>query len=123
MSIEETEFSLIGKDKDSFKDSGVKVIGIVGLGLIGGSFAKAFKRNADVKILASNRSRSTLELAMSEGVVDGELTKDTIGECDLIIPALYNQAVIDYITEMAPYIRKDALVIDAGGLKRRICKA
>ena len=122
MSIEETEFSLIGKDKDSFKDSGVKVIGIVGLGLIGGSFAKAFKRNADVKILASNRSRSTLELAMSEGVVDGELTKDTIGECDLIIPALYNQAVIDYITEMAPYIRKDALVIDAGGLKRRICK-
>lgn len=122
MSVEETEFSLIGKDKDEFKNSGVKVIGIVGLGLIGGSFAKAFKRNADVKILAANRSKSTVELAMSEGVVDGELTKDNIGECDLIIPALYNQAVIDYITEMAPYIRKDAIVIDAGGLKRRICK-
>ena len=53
-------------------------VGIVGLGLIGGSLAKAFKRSPDVTVLAYNRNRSILDFAMLSGAVDGELTMENI---------------------------------------------
>ena len=67
----------------------VKTVGIAGLGLIGGSFAKAYKENSDVKVLGVDLNNSITHLATVEGAIDGVLTKDNIGECDLIIPALY----------------------------------
>ena len=74
-------------------------IGIVGLGLIGGSLAKAYKA-AGHRVLAHNRSRSTLDFAMLSGAVDEELTKENIGDCDLVLVAVYPQAAIDYLKEM-----------------------
>ena len=71
-------------------------VGVVGLGLMGGSFAKAYAA-AGHTVLAWNRSRDTLELAEMNGVVSGELSKDNIGTCDLVIIALYPQATIDYL--------------------------
>ena len=59
--------------------------GVVGLGLMGGSFARAF-RAADREVFAWNRTRSTLELAEIE-TVTGELTDDVIGTCELIVPS------------------------------------
>ena len=59
--------------------------GVVGLGLMGGSFARAF-RAAGREVFAWNRTRSTLELAEIE-TVTGELTDDVIGTCELIIRA------------------------------------
>lgn len=97
-------------------------VGIVGLGLMGGSFAKAY-HEAGHTVLAANRSRDTLELAMMSGVVDGELTKDSISSCDLVIIALYPQATIDYLTQMAPYIAAGTVVIDTCGVKRNVCAA
>lgn len=97
------------------------IVGVAGLGLIGGSYAKAFKKNSNARVLGCDRNREVFETALEEGVLDGELTIDNISECDLIIPALYNQAVIDYVNEIAPYVRQDAIVMDTGGLKRRIC--
>ena len=97
-------------------------VGIVGLGLMGGSFAKAYKE-AGCTVLAHNRSRDTLELAMMNGVADGELTKKTISRCDLVIIALYPRATIDYLKEMAPHIDKRTLVIDTCGTKRDVCQA
>jgi len=96
-------------------------VGIVGLGLMGGSFAKAYKE-AGHRVLAWNRSRDTLELAKMNGVVDGDLTKETIGGCDLVIIALYPQATISYLKEMAPHIDKRTLVIDTCGIKRDVCR-
>ena len=100
----------------------VTTVGIAGLGLIGGSFAKAYKENSDVRVLGFDLNNSISHLAAVEGAIDGILNKENIGECDIIIPALYPNAVIKYVKEMAPYIRKDAIVIDTAGLKREICK-
>lgn len=97
------------------------IAGIVGLGLIGGSFAKAYHA-AGVEVLAYNRSRDTLEFAMLSGAVDGELTKDNIGQCDIIIVAIYPEAAADYLEEIAPYIGKKPIVIDACGTKRKVCQ-
>ena len=105
-----------------FSESGVKVVGVAGLGLIGGSFAKCFKKYSDAKILGCDTDKEVLANALEEGVLDAELTEENISECDLIIPALYNQAVIDFVKKMAPHIKQDAIVMDTGGLKRRICK-
>ena len=105
-----------------FKRSRVKTVGIVGLGLIGGSFAKAFKTHSDAKVLGYDLDESITSFAKLDGTLDDILTDENIGECDLIIPALYNQAIINFVTEKAPLIKKGALVLDTGGLKRRICK-
>ena len=124
-----------------FHRSGIKTVGIVGLGLIGGSFAKAFKDNSNVKVLGYNRTPSTTHFAVMDGTLDGELllnddnapadnTKNSelrgdygyLKDCDLVIISLYNQAIIDFIKNNAKNFKKGSLVIDAGGLKRRICK-
>ena len=97
-------------------------VGIVGLGLIGGSFAKAYSDNDDHKVLAYNRSKSVIEAAYNEKAIDGELDKSNIAECDLIILCLYPQLCIDYLKDMAPYINKKTIVMDACGTKELICK-
>lgn len=97
-------------------------IGIVGLGLIGGSFARAYKEKAPgFKIYAANRTAATLERAVAEGVVDGELDKDTIGECDLIIVNLFPDAAIRYIEDNKQFFKPNTIVTDACGNKRGIC--
>ena len=97
-------------------------VGVVGLGLIGGSLAKAYKA-AGHRVLAYNRSRSTLDFAMLSGAVDEELTKENIGDCDLVLVAVYPQAAIYYLKEMGPYIGKKPVVIDCCGTKRVVCEA
>lgn len=94
--------------------------GIVGLGLIGGSFAKAY-HEAGQTVLAYNRSRDVLDFATLSGAVDGELTKENIGQCDIVIVAVYPEAAAGYLEEMAPYIGKKPIVIDACGTKRKVC--
>lgn len=97
-------------------------VGIAGLGLMGGSFAKAYSA-AGHTVLAWNRSRDTLELAEMNGVVSGDLDKTTIRQCDLVIIALYPQATIDFLREMAPFIGPDTVVMDTCGVKRTVCQA
>ena len=97
-------------------------VGIVGLGLIGGSFAKAY-HEAGARVLAHNRSRSTLEFAILSGAVDGELTRENIGQCDLVLVAVYPQAALAYLEEMGPCIGSGPVVMDCCGTKRVICRA
>ena len=123
------------KNKDGdFHRSGIKTVGIIGLGLIGGSFAKAYKENSNAKVLGFNRSTATTHFAMMDGTLDGELILKNereaaenekgslLSDCDLVIISLYNQAIIDFVKNNAKNFKKGALVIDAGGLKRRICR-
>lgn len=93
--------------------------GVVGLGLMGGSFAKAFHA-AGHEVYAWNRTHSTLELAEIE-VVDGELDAETIPTCELIVLAGYPQSVVDWLTENAELVSPGAIVIDTVGVKRKIC--
>lgn len=97
-------------------------VGIVGLGLIGGSFAKAYHA-AGATVLACNRSRSVLDFAMMSGAVDGELTQDNVSACDLVLIALYPEATVDWFRRMAAHIGPHPVVIDCGGTKRTICAA
>lgn len=97
-------------------------VGIVGLGLIGGSFAWAY-HNEGHEVLAFNRTHSVLEFAMLSGAVDGELTEENISDCDLVLVTLYPQATIDYIDKMGPHFGKKPIVIDCCGTKRVVCAA
>jgi len=98
-------------------------IGIIGLGLIGGSFDKAIKENTDCKVLAFDKNKSVYLLAKLEGVSDGVLNPDKLAECDTVIIALYPKATISYIKENAKLFKKGAVVIDCSGTKRTVCKA
>ena len=104
-----------------FNKKTIKTVGIAGLGLIGGSFAKAFKINGGLTVYGTDLNDDVVNAAINEGTLDKKLDKDNIGECDLIIPALYPLAINQFVKEMAPYINKDSIVIDTGGLKRVVC--
>ncbi len=95
-------------------------VGILGLGLMGGSFAKALAA-AGREVYGWNRTHSVTEMAMIE-TIKGELTDKTISTCELIILAGYPKVSIKWLTEMAPIISPGAIVIDTVGVKRVICK-
>lgn len=97
-------------------------VGIVGLGLIGGSFAKAY-HEAGHRVLGFNRGRSVLDFALMSGAVDEELTEENISSCDLLLIALYPEAAIEYLKKMGPFIGKKPVVIDCCGTKRVVCAA
>lgn len=99
------------------------VIGFIGLGLIGGSIAKGIKRSRpDVKLLAYMRTRSRLEQAMQDGIIDGILNGvgEQLRECDIIFlctPVEYNAR---YLAEIRPYLKENAIVTDVGSTKSDI---
>lgn len=95
-----------------------KTVGVVGLGLIGGSTAKAIKENTDCRIFAFDISEEAMNSAYSSGVISGKLTPDTIPDCDLIFIAITPQKIIDWVKENAEYISSDTILIDLCGVKR-----
>jgi prephenate dehydrogenase len=97
-------------------------VGIVGLGLIGGSAAKAYKAAGDVRVLAHDTDRTVLDYAVLSGVVDGELSLESIDECGLVILATYPAPAEEYLKAAARHIAPGAVVIDFLGVKRRICQ-
>ena len=98
------------------------ICGIVGLGLIGGSFAKAYKE-AGWEVLACNRTASVLDFARISGAVDGELTQENVGSCDLVLVTIYPEAAIEWVKRMAPHFGEKPIVIDCCGTKRAVCEA
>ena len=97
-------------------------VGIVGLGLIGGSFVKAY-HEAGHRVLAWNRSASALEFAELCGEVDGKLNEETLPECDLVLICVYPEAAINWLQRYGPYVGKKPVVIDCCGTKRVVCAA
>ena len=98
------------------------IIGILGLGLIGGSFAKAY-HEAGWQVLALDADPSTQEFAQLSGAVDGPLTDDKLAACDLILLAAYPAASIAYFKEKAHLMGPRPVVIDCCGTKRVVCSA
>lgn len=95
-------------------------VGILGLGLIGGSLARAYSLEGH-RVLCSVRNQQMLSFAMLAGAVEAPLTPDNMGECDLILLAIYPDGSAKWLEENAAHIRSDALVIDCCGIKRKIC--
>ena len=97
-------------------------VGIVGLGLIGGSFAKAYHA-AGHTVLAFDIDRSTYDFAVLSGTVNGPLTDETLSTCDLILIAVIPSAAVDYLKQHAAHIGSKPVVIDCCGTKRVVCAA
>lgn len=96
-------------------------VGILGLGLIGGSLARAYKL-AGHTVYVKNRDERMLSFAMLSGAVDGKLNEETIPQCDLILLAIYPAGSADWLEATAPLISKRALVIDCCGTKQLVCQ-
>ena len=97
-------------------------LGIVGLGLIGGSLAKAFKKHTDYRVLGYDLDKAVTQYAQMTGSVDGVLTREALAECEMVLLAVYPQATVDYLRKAADAIAPGTVVIDCGGIKASICE-
>ena len=95
-------------------------VGILGLGLIGGSLARAYTI-AGHQVLAAEEDESILSFAVLAGAAEAPLTKENLYTCDLILLAIYPDGSASWLEEHAPYISRSALVMDCCGIKREIC--
>lgn len=93
--------------------------GIVGLGLIGGSFAKAYAKEGH-EVYACDIDKSILEFARISEDVKEELTKENIGECDIVLICVYPGAAVEFMKEFGSSFGSRPLVIDCCGTKREV---
>ncbi len=96
-------------------------IGIIGLGLIGGSLAKALRQNTDNTVWGYDSKDSVMLRAQVVKAIDGELSREKLGQCDLVIVALYPADTVKYITTFKDEIKKGSIVIDCCGVKECVC--
>jgi prephenate dehydrogenase len=96
-------------------------IGVAGLGLIGGSLAKAYKADGH-SVYGFDIDEAILSFAQLSGVIDSVLDGSSTGLCDLLFIAVNPGDAIEYLEGAAPSISKNALVIDCCGVKRVVCE-
>ena len=95
-------------------------VGIIGLGLIGGSMARAYKKSG-FTVLGCDTNDVVLSWAKLNGIADENLTNDNIPDCDLILLAITPKSAAKWLEDNAPSIAKTTLVMDLCGTKRYIC--
>ena len=98
---------------------------IVGLGMIGGSFAKSLKQNGLATLYGADRRSGELTLGVSTGVIDypAQLDGETIQKMDIIILATPVRAMESVLSEIKPYLREDTLLTDVGSTKGSVVAA
>ena len=92
---------------------------IVGLGLLGGSYAKALKKQGFL-VEAVTRSQSTIDYALEQGIIDGGAAfpdPDIIGRADFVVLAMYPQTLLDWVKAHQRYFKPGALITDVTGVK------
>ena len=95
-------------------------VGIVGLGLMGGSMAKSVKNRTSHTVYGIDLDQETMMLARMCGAIDGPLNEETLPLCDLVLVAIRPQAAVDWVREHAPQIGKSAILVDLCGVKRTV---
>ena len=95
-------------------------VGILGLGLIGGSLARAYTL-AGHTVCAAEKDESILAFAQLAGAVDAPLTAENLENCDLVLLAIYPEGSADWLEENARFISRETLVMDCCGVKQQIC--
>ena len=98
-------------------------IGIVGLGLIGGSLAKSTKSRTAHTVWGADLNPESMMLARMCGAIDAQLTDENLPQCDLILVAIRPQAAINWVTEHAALIAPSAILVDMCGVKRNVVEA
>ncbi len=95
-------------------------IGIVGLGLIGGSMAKSIKEKTSHTVLGYDKNEETMFLAKMTKGIDSPLSKDNLGECDMLMIAIRPDYAVQWVLEHAAEIGKGTIVVDLCGVKRAV---
>lgn len=98
-------------------------VGIVGLGLIGGSMAKSIKARTAHTVYGADLNAETMTLARMCGAIDAPLTDEAVSDCDLLLVAVRPSAAIDWVTRHAEQIAPSAIVVDLCGVKRTVVEA
>ena len=96
-------------------------VGILGLGLIGGSLARAYAL-AGHTVYAADSDESILSFAQLAGAVDAPLTSENLPACELVLLAIYPEGSAAWLAENAQHISQETLVLDCCGVKQRICE-
>lgn len=96
-------------------------VGILGLGLIGGSMARAFSK-AGHTVYAADTDETILSFAQLSGAVSAEMNSSNIGLCDLLLLAIYPEGSARWLEENAHLVSPNALVMDLCGIKEEICR-
>lgn len=98
-------------------------VGIVGLGLIGGSMAKSVKARTAHTVWGTDLDRETMALARMSGAIDAALTEENLPRCDLLLVAVCPGAAIRWVEEHADKIAESAILVDLCGVKRVVVEA
>ncbi len=96
-------------------------IAVIGLGLIGGSIAKALKAFTDHEVLGADLREEVECRAMLVDAIDQRLTLDDLGQCDMVFLAVYPQGLLDYLRENGSRFKPGAVVLDTCGVKCAVC--
>ena len=96
------------------------IIGIIGLGLIGGSLAMSIRRHTNHTVLGYDIDPATMLRAKAVEAIHDELTGDMLPGCDIVLVSLFPQLCADWILAHADAFGKGALVIDCAGVKRHV---
>ena len=97
-------------------------VGIVGLGLIGGSMAKSIKVRTAHTVWGIDLDAETMTLSRLSGAIDGALTAENLPLCDLVLVAIRPAAAVRWVSDNAKCIRKSAILVDLCGVKRSVCE-
>ena len=97
-------------------------VGIVGLGLIGGSMAKSIKVRTAHTVWGIDLDAETMTLSRLSGAIDGALTNENLPLCDLVLVAIRPAAAIRWVGDNAKFIQKTAILVDLCGVKRNVCE-
>ena len=98
-------------------------VGIIGLGLIGGSLARAYARDGSVTVYGWDTDPSIVAFAQLAQAIHGELTDEIVKDLDLLLLATYPEAVVDHVKRLAPILEPHTMVIDCAGTKEKVCNA
>jgi len=97
-------------------------IGIIGLGLIGGSFAKALRARTSARVLAFDIDPEVTVAALTDGSITGVLGSEDLPECDFVIIALRPNDALDWFLRYADKLAPNTIVFDVAGVKRIVSK-
>lgn len=94
---------------------------IVGLGLIGGSIAKALKLNTDHQVLGIDVNEESLLDACSCGALDGKASPEDLSTADVVYLCVYPEAALEFAAAYGPSLKEGCVLTDACGIKGEIC--
>ena len=97
------------------------IIAIAGLGIIGGSYCKALKAYTNHTVIGINRNPAVAQKALDCGAIDAIGAPEDLRRADMLILCMYPQACVEFLRQNGQYIRADAIVTDAAGIKRAVC--